>query len=160
VLLRAFASLPDHLELELAGVEPSDLAAQADGLSRRVLARVNAHGRVSDERRRELLARADVLCAPSLGGESFGLVVVEGMAASLPVVASDIPGYREVLPASAGRLVRPGDDSALAAAVAELLGDDELRSRLGDAGLAAAQRYDWSVVADEVVAVYAEAMAR
>ena len=159
VLLQAFARLPGRPELELAGVEPGEVALERTGSHRGVLARVRAHGRVTNERRHELLSRADVLCAPSLGGESFGLVVVEGMAAGLPVVASDIPGYRDVLPPSAGRLVRPGDGAALAAALAELLDDAELRARLGGAGSVAAERYDWSVVAGEVVEVYEQALA-
>jgi phosphatidylinositol alpha-mannosyltransferase len=109
---------------------------------------------VSDDARRELLARADVLVAPSLGGESFGLVLLEGMAAGLPVVASDIPGYREVLPPDAGRLVPPGDAGALASVLGQLLDDEALRARLGGAGRREVKRYDWDAVVGDVVAVY------
>ena len=158
VLLRAFDRLPPHHVLELAGVGRADLYALADGVPRSTLERVHAHGSVSDDARQTLMARADVLCAPSLGGESFGLVVVEGMAAGLPVVASDIPGYRDVLPAAAGRLVPPGDDSALAMPLAVLLADEGLRRRLGDGGREASARYDWSVVAGEVVGVYEDVL--
>ena len=76
------------------------------------------------------------------------------MAAGLPVVASDIPGYRAVLPPECGRLVPPGDAGALAAALRELLADDALRARLGGAGRRAVRRYDWDVVVDDVLAVY------
>lgn len=159
VLLRAFALLPPGLELELVGVHAAEVGALVDGLPPQLMDRVHAYGRISDHDRRDLMARADVLCAPSLGGESFGLVVVEGMAAGLPVVASDIPGYRDVLPVEAGRLVRPGDERALAAELDGLLADGDLRRQLGEAGRHAAERFDWSVVAEEVVAVYEEVLA-
>jgi phosphatidylinositol alpha-mannosyltransferase len=111
---------------------------------------------VPEAERVRLIGEADVLCAPSLGGESFGLVVLEGMAAGIPVVAADIPGYAAVLPPSAGRLVPPGDDAALAGALAELLSDRELRARLGEEGRRKAARYDWARVGREIEAVYAE----
>src|SRR4051812_32333953 len=150
VLLRAFERLPDGATLDLVGVAPGEVAAPAG---------VRAHGRVSDEDRARLLAEADVLVAPSLGGESFGVVLVEGMAAGLPVVATRIPGYAAVLPETAGRLVPPGDEAALADALGELLGDEQLRARLGEAGRRAAARYDWGRVGDELAAVYAEVLA-
>ena len=150
VLLRAFERLPEGATLDLVGVRPDEVAPREG---------VRAHGRVTDEERARLLAGADVLCAPSLGGESFGLVLVEGMAAGLPVVATRIPGYAAVLPETAGRLVAPGDEAALAAALGELLADAELRARLGGAGRREAARYDWSRVGDEIAAVYDEVLA-
>jgi len=149
VLLRAFERLPDGASLDLVGVAPAQIEPHE---------RVRAHGRVSDAERARLLAEADVLVAPSLGGESFGLVLVEGMAAGLPVVATRIAGYAAVLPETAGRLVPPGDEEALARALRELLGDAELRARLGDGGRREAARYDWSRVGDEIAAVYAEVL--
>jgi phosphatidylinositol alpha-mannosyltransferase len=142
VLLEALQRLPEDVTLDVVGSNGSHGP------------RVRAHGRVSDEERRELLARADVLVAPSLGGESFGVVLLEAMAAGLPVVASDIPGYNAVLPPEAGRLVPPGDAGALAAALGQLLENDGLRARLGGAGRREAQRYDWDAVVGDVVAVY------
>jgi phosphatidyl-myo-inositol alpha-mannosyltransferase len=150
VLLRAFERLPEGATLDLVGVRPDEVAPREG---------VRAHGRVSDDERARLLAEADVLCAPSLGGESFGLVLVEGMAAGLPVVATRIPGYAAVLPEAAGRLVPPGDEAALAEALGELLGDGELRSRLGEVGRREAARYDWRRVGDEIAAVYDEVLA-
>jgi phosphatidylinositol alpha-mannosyltransferase len=132
VLREAHARLADRCELVLVG----------------------PFARVSDAELRRELARADVLVAPSLGGESFGLVLVEAMAAGVPVVASDIAGYREVLPASAGVLVPPGDAGALADALGELLGDDEVRSRMGAAGRREAEQYAWPRVAAQTLAVY------
>jgi phosphatidylinositol alpha-mannosyltransferase len=142
VLLEALERLPGDVTLDVVG---------ANGVER---PRVRAHGHVGDEARRELLAQADVLVAPSLGGESFGVVLLEGMAAGLPVVASDISGYRDVLPPDAGRLVPPGDAGALAGTLAQLLDDEALRARLGGAGRREVKRYDWDAVVDDVVAVY------
>jgi phosphatidylinositol alpha-mannosyltransferase len=152
-LLDAFARLPPGPELHLVGVVREDLS-EASG------ERVFAYGVVSDGERDSLLARADVLCVPSLEGESFGIVVLEGMAAGVPVVASALAGYAELLPPAAGRLVPPGDAEALAEALQELLADPVLRERMGAAGRDAARRYDWRIVADEVLASYSAALSR
>jgi phosphatidyl-myo-inositol alpha-mannosyltransferase len=149
VLLRAFDRLPGTPVLELVGVGAGDVPNRP---------RVRAHGHVPDAERVRLIGEADVLCAPSLGGESFGVVVLEAMAAGVPVVASEIPGYAAVLPPSAGRLVPPGDDAALAGALTELLSDPELRARLGEQGRREAARYDWARVGEEIMAVYAEVL--
>lgn len=160
VLLEAFALLPPHVTLDLVGVPPDALRTVARRLPASVVERITAHGRVTDEQRAAFLGRADVLCVPSLLGESFGIVLVEGMAAGVPVVASAIPGYVDVLPERCGRLVPPGNAEALAAAIDELLDDPALRHALGEAGREAAQRYDWSRVAVEVLEVYEEALTR
>jgi phosphatidyl-myo-inositol alpha-mannosyltransferase len=142
VLLDAFRRLPGEPTLALVGPR------RASG------ERVEALGVVDDDELRRQLARADVLAAPSVGGESFGIVLLEAMAAGLPVVASDIPGYRELLPEEAGRLVPPRDPPSLAAALEELLAEASLRQRLGDAGRDAAAVYAWPNVARRVLAVY------
>lgn len=142
VLLEAFRRLEQDAELVLVGPRGD------------VGARVRALGRVDREELLRQLATCDLLCAPSVGGESFGVVLAEGMAAGLPVVASRIPGYEDVLPESCGRLVPPGDVGALAAALDELLADAEQRRRLGEAGRAQAARYAWPRVAEQVLAVY------
>jgi phosphatidylinositol alpha-mannosyltransferase len=160
VLLDAFSLLPDSLTLELVGVTRDKLRRLPARLAPSVAARILAHGRVGDEERARILARADVLCAPALEGESFGIVLVEGMAAGLPVVATAIPGYVDVLPPTCGRLVPPGDPAALGSALAELVSDPELRTALGEAGRQEALRYDWSRVAAEIVDVYDEAVER
>ena len=153
VLLEAFGRLPAEARLELVGPEESDVD-EAALLPASLRNRIRAHGRVADETRLRLLHEADVLCAPSLAAESFGLVLVEGMAAGLPVVASALPGYVDVLPPSCGRLVPPGDAAVLADALTGLLADPDLRARLGSAGRRAARRFDWSRVAEEVLAAY------
>ncbi len=160
VLLEAFSLLPEFLSLELVGVTRGELDRLAVRHAAAVADRIHAHGHVSDEERARILAGADVLCAPSLEGESFGIVLVEGMAAGVPVVATEIPGYVDVLPAACGRLVPPGDAAALAEALAWLVSDPDLRARLGAAGREEALRYDWSRVAAEIVDVYGEAVER
>jgi phosphatidylinositol alpha-mannosyltransferase len=147
VLLDAFHRLPGEPRLVLVGPQGS------------FGERVRALGRLAEADLRCELARADVLVAPSLGGESFGLVLLEAMAAGLPVVASDIPGYRELVPGEAGRLVPPADPDALAAALEGLLADSELRRRLGEAGRRAAAAYAWPRVAQRVLDAYVRARA-
>ncbi len=110
--------------------------------------------------RRELArcyASADVFCAPSTGGESFGIVLLEAMASGRPIVCSDIPGYREVVrDGTEGLLVRPRDEIALAAALVRLLRQPELRTSLGAAGRLRATAFDWAVVTQQVEAYYRE----
>jgi phosphatidylinositol alpha-mannosyltransferase len=105
-------------------------------------------------------ASADVFCAPSLGGESFGIVLAEAMAVGLPVVCSDIGGYRDLVrDGSEGLLVPPRDPEALAEALAGLLDNPARRAAMGQAAAVAARRYAWEVVAGEVAEVYRGALA-
>ena len=100
-------------------------------------------------------ASADVFCAPSLGGESFGIVLAEAMAVGLPVVCSDIGGYRDVVrDGSEGLLVPPRDPEALATALGGLLDNPARRAAMGEAARGAARRYAWQVVAAEIAEVY------
>jgi phosphatidyl-myo-inositol alpha-mannosyltransferase len=102
-------------------------------------------------------AACEVFCAPSTGRESFGIVLVEAMAAGLPVVATDIPGYREVVrDGIEGILVPPRAPGAVAEALDRLLGDPALAEKLGSAGRERARRYSWDAVAAEVESVYRE----
>ncbi len=112
-------------------------------------------GQVSDAEKASALRSADVYCAPNTGGESFGIVLVEAMAAGTPVVASNLDAFRRVLAdGEAGWLAPVEDSDALAEALIAVLGDAELRARYVKAGTAAVHRYDWSVVADEIMMVY------
>lgn len=112
-------------------------------------------GQVDDTEKASALRSADVYCAPNTGGESFGIVLTEAMAAGTAVVASDLDAFRRVLRhGEAGRLVPVGDDAALAAALIEVLDDDELRASYVAAGTEAVRRFDWPVVADQIVRVY------
>lgn len=100
---------------------------------------------------------ADVFCAPSTGQESFGIVLLEAMAAGRPIVASRIPGYAEVVQEGAeGLLVPPKEPAALAVALTRLLADAELRRAMGARGRQKAAAYDWSRIAERVLAFYEE----
>ncbi|MBS9532109.1 glycosyltransferase family 4 protein [Mycobacterium sp. M1] len=112
-------------------------------------------GQVSDAEKASALRSADVYCAPNTGGESFGIVLTEAMAAGTAVVASDLDAFRRVLcDGRAGRLVPVCDSEALAAALIEMLDDDALRASYAAAGTDAVRRYDWPVVADQIMRVY------
>lgn len=112
-------------------------------------------GQVDDVGKASAMRSADVYCAPNTGGESFGIVLVEAMAAGTAVVASDLDAFRRVLAdGEAGRLVPVDDPAGLAAGLIEVLADDTARQRLVDCGTATVQRYDWSVVAEQIMRVY------
>jgi phosphatidyl-myo-inositol alpha-mannosyltransferase len=116
-------------------------------------------GLVDDAAKASAMRSADVYCAPNTGGESFGIVLVEAMAAGTPVVASDLDAFRRVLrDGELGRLVPVGapelQADALAGALIEVLGDDTLRERYAAAASGVVGRYDWSMVASQIMRVY------
>lgn len=112
-------------------------------------------GLVDDAGKAAAMRSADVYCAPNTGGESFGVVLVEAMAAGTPVVASDLDAFRRVLRhGELGGLVPVGDAGALADALIEVLDDDGMRQRYVAAASEAVRRYDWSVVASQIMRVY------
>ncbi len=112
-------------------------------------------GQVDDAVKASAMRSADVYCAPNTGGESFGIVLVEAMAAGTAVVASDLDAFRRVLcDGAAGRLVTVDDAEALAAGLIEMLGDEEARQRYIAAASEVVGRYDWSVVAAQIMRVY------
>src|SRR3954462_2519028 len=157
VLLRAFEALQGvgvRARLTVAGAthdEVSPYLLDTTG--------VEVLGRVDDEQKWRLLHEADLLCAPSLGGESFGMVLTEAFAAGTPVVASDIAGYRDVARDGVdGVLVPPGDPAALGEALHDLAVDPERRARMGERARERAQRFAWEHVAGEVVEAYGDAI--
>jgi phosphatidylinositol alpha-mannosyltransferase len=157
VLLRAFEALREHVpaRLQIVGVEREEVAPLL--LDERG---VEALGKVDDERKRRALHEADVLCAPSLGGESFGMVLTEAFAAGTPVVASDIAGYREVLRhGREGLLVPRGDPAELAEALRDLWLDPPRRAAMAAAASRRADRFAWPRIADEVLDAYDDALA-
>ena len=165
VLLHAFARLRrrmPHASLVIAGATRGQ-AVEASRLGYGPpldLEGVEALGWVVDDEKVAQLGKAEVVCAPSLAAESFGIVLAEAMAAGVPVAASDLPGYRSVLKdGEAGRLVPPGDPALLAHALYQLLQDDEERRRLATAGLAAAEKLSWSHVTDQILVAYEDAVA-
>ncbi len=156
-LLRAFEALRDHVPatLTLVGASAEEVAHMT--LDDRA---VRALGKVSEPRKLAELARADVLCAPSLGGESFGMVITEALAAGTPVLASDIPGYRDVLRDGVdGQLVPAGDPLALAEALRRLALEPERRARMAACARERAERFAWPHVAAEVLDCYEQALA-
>lgn len=134
---------------------PGDVEAARDRMSPEVAAASTFLGMVSDEEKAAMLASVDAYIAPHIGGESFGIVLVEAMAAGAPVIASDLPAFTAVLDGEAnGRLFTTGDAQACARTILDVLGDPAQRARLRAAGQARARHYDWSVVAAQITAVY------
>jgi phosphatidylinositol alpha-mannosyltransferase len=157
VLLRAFEALRDHIPCELTVIGPSPDELEPMLLDGRG---VRALGKVSDEEKRRELERADVLCAPSLGGESFGMVLTEAFAGGTPVIASDIAGYRDVVRDGVdGVLVPRGDAQALAETLRDLHEDPSRRRQMALAAADGVGRVAWSRVAAEVLEAYEDAVA-
>jgi phosphatidylinositol alpha-mannosyltransferase len=155
VLLRAFEALREHVDatLTLVGATPEEVSHML--LDDRG---VRALGKVSEERKLRELRAADLLCAPSLGGESFGMVLTEAFAAGKPVVASNIAGYREVVRDGVdGQLVPAGDALALADALRELSLAPQRMEAMARAARERAQRFAWPHVAREVADCYEQA---
>jgi phosphatidylinositol alpha-mannosyltransferase len=156
VLLKAFEILAaerPHLRLLIAG--PGDADEQRHKLPAALRDRAVFLGEVTEEEKVRVLHSVDVFCSPNTGGESFGIVTAEAMAAGVPIVASDIEAFRQVLRGGrAGELFVTGDAEDLAKAAARLLDDPARRAELSVAALAAVADYDWDVVAREVVSVY------
>jgi phosphatidylinositol alpha-mannosyltransferase len=155
VLLAAFEALVEHVpsRLTVIGADPEDvsrLIADPD-----VLSHIDVLGKVSDSVLWRHLGDADLLCAPSLAGESFGMVLIEAMAAGTPVIASGIAGYSDVVTDGVdGVLVPPADPQALAEELQLLAHEPERLVAMGEAGRRSAERYAWPRVASEVKQVY------
>ena len=155
----ALAALPAVLDahpgarLLVAGPgDPTDLLKAADP---RAAAATEVLGTVSDDGKASLLHSVDAYVAPHLGGESFGIVLVEAMAAGAPVVASDLPAFAAVLDGGrTGIMFETGSPEGLSRAVLDLLADHERREALRTAGFTRARVFDWGVVADRIMAVY------
>jgi len=152
------AAARDDVVLIVAGDGPARDAV--DRLPSGVRARVHLLGAVPNVDVPPIHAACDLYLGPATGGESFGIVLVEAMAAGLPVVATDIPGYDEVVTDGVdGLLVPPRDAEALAAAAGRVLDDPALAKELAAAGRTAAARYDWGVIAGRIEDRYAAAIA-
>ena len=162
ILLRAFERLASELDdlcLVVAGDGRDRIALEL--LSDRDRERVVMLGTVPHDDLPPLFAAANAFAAPATGHESFGVVLVEAMAAGVPVVATDIPGYREVVRDDVdGLLVPPGDAGALAGALARVLGDPQLAARLAAAGPERAAAYSWDRVVPQVEAIYERVVVR
>jgi phosphatidyl-myo-inositol alpha-mannosyltransferase len=154
VLLDAFSRLGPEVRLEVAGEGPETAQLRERA---RDDERIRWLGSLREDAKAALLGRSDVVCVPSTGGESFGLVLLEAMAAGCAVVASDIPGYRRVTEGGkAAALVEPGDPVALAGALARVLGDEAERRQLVEEGASVARRHSMSGLAESYRRHYEE----
>ena len=156
VLLAAFGILgPQRPGLRLLIAGPGDAEEAMEKVPPALRDRVVLLGQVSDEDKVRVYHSVDVFCAPNTGGESFGIVLAEAMAAGAPIVASDLDAFRMVLRGGeAGELFATGDPDALAQAAARLLDDPARRAELSAAARRAVRAFDWPAVAREVVQVY------
>lgn len=158
-LLEAVPSLPDDVRVWVAGVGP-----QTDQLrARHQDPRIEWLGRIDDDERDRRIAGASLFCAPSLGGESFGVILLEAMAAGTPVVASSIPGYAKVATdddgVPAAELVEPGDPVALGAALNRVLSDAGFAATLRERGFARAEQFDLERLCDLYLDIYERVLA-
>ncbi|MGH3132623.1 MAG: glycosyltransferase family 4 protein [Gaiellaceae bacterium] len=156
VLLRAWPAIQRRsgLRLTVAGADPlavrlllARLGVSDDG--------IDVVGFLSQDELTETLLGAKALVAPSLGRESFGMVLTRAFGCALPVVASDIPGYQEVLEPGASVAIPPNDPEALAGAVCDLVDDEPRRETMGEAARKlAVERYSWPRIARRLEAIY------
>ena len=162
VLLRAWPEIRRRTGARLRVIGADPLAVRLLLARARVPEEgIDVLGFLSQERLSEELLAAKAMAAPSLGGESFGMVLTRAFAAALPVVASDIDGYRDVMTPETGLSVPPGDPAALANALVELLEDEDRRCRLGLAARRIAEeRYSWDEVGRQILGVYERVLGR
>ena len=159
ILLTAFGALVEHVpsRLTVIGAERDDVLKYLTDPE--LLRWIDIQGRVSGPDLWSELHRADVLCAPSLSGESFGMVLTEAFAAGTPVIASAIAGYSDVVEDGVdGLLVPPGDPQRLAEELQRVHHEPEALAAMGAAARRSAQRYAWPRVADQVTEVYERAV--
>ena len=155
VLLSAFQALVEQIpsKLTVIGADPEDVSRLISDPD--VLSHIDVLGKVSDSVLWRQLGDADLLCAPSLTGESFGMVLTEAFAAGTPVIASKIAGYSDVVTDGVdGVLVPPADPQALAEELQLLAHEPERLVAMGEAGRRGAERYGWPRVAEQVKKVY------
>jgi phosphatidyl-myo-inositol alpha-mannosyltransferase len=153
-----FVAIAPHrpgLRLLVAG--PGDVGQALSGVPAELAERIVFLGRVSEQDKARMLRSVDLYVAPNTGGESFGMILTEAMAAGTPVVATDLDAFRRVLD-GAGGLFGLGDPRALAAVLERLLDDAQARAELAARGARVVAVYDWPVVASRVVEVYASAI--
>lgn len=156
--LRLLKPVFPRVRLLVAGDGQADALYAAAGPE--LAPHVELLGRLSDAMKARAFASMDVFCAPNLGGESFGMVLTEAMAASVPIVASSLEEFRHVLDdGAAGVLTAPGDAVALADALAALVSDRPRREELARAGSARVSAFDWARVGEQVLRVYDAAIA-
>jgi phosphatidylinositol alpha-mannosyltransferase len=159
VLLRAFEALVEHVPARLVVVGTAREEIARNLADPDALRHIEALGTVERDRLWRELAAADVLCAPSLSGESFGMVLTEAFAAGTPVIASEIAGYSDVVEHGVdGVLIPPGDPQRLAEELQRLHVEPRRRAAMGEAARASAERFAWPRLAGRVERVYERAI--
>ena len=149
--------IPD-VRILIAG--PGDGDEFIKGLDVGLRNRIVFLGFLTDQEKASLLKSIDIYVAPNTGGESFGIILTEALSAGTPVVASDIPAFKAVLEnGDAGLLFKNEDSSDLAKVLIGLLRDSEKQKQLSNRGKLSSQKYDWQVVAEQILTVYEMAMA-
>ncbi|HLO34629.1 MAG TPA: glycosyltransferase family 4 protein, partial [Candidatus Deferrimicrobium sp.] len=159
VLLAAFQALVEQVpsRLTVVGADPEEISRRLTDPE--LISHIDVLGKVSDSVLWRQLGEADLLCAPSLAGESFGMVLIEAMAAGTGVVASKIAGYSDVVTNGVdGVLVPPADPQALAEELQLLAHEPKRIVAMGEAGRRSAERYAWPRIAEEVTEVYERAI--
>ncbi|MET0559039.1 MAG: glycosyltransferase [Solirubrobacterales bacterium] len=159
ILLTAFGALVEHVpcRLSIVGAEREDVLRYLSDPE--LMDSIDLQGRVSGPRLWDELHRADVLCAPSLSGESFGMVLTEAFSAGTPVIASAIAGYSDVVTDGVdGLLVPPADPQRLAEELQRVYHEPERLRAMGEAARRSAQRYAWPHIANQVTEVYERAI--
>ena len=157
VLLEAWPEIHRRTGARLRVVGADPLAVRLLLTRHRIAeAGIDVLGFLTQEELTAELLRAKVLAAPAIGMESFGMVLTRAFACAVPVVSSDIAGYRDVMTDETGVLVPPGELGPLAEAVVRLLEDEPRRQRLGAAARTIViERYSWDVIAGSLAEVYA-----
>lgn len=157
VLIQAMTRLRDlGPKLVIVGSGPAEHACRT--LAGRLQVEVNFMGAVHEDLKAGIFSSADVYCSPALGGESFGIVLIEAMAAGAPVVCSDLPSFRAVVEGAA-ELVAPGDPGALADGLRAVITQDDKAAGMSEAGRAVAARFDWNHLAERLEDAYERAVA-
>jgi phosphatidylinositol alpha-mannosyltransferase len=160
VLVEAVAQLVDtHPQLNVLVAGRGDAEEFQAGLPRALSSRFELLGLVSEQDKARLLRSVDVYCAPNTGQESFGVILLEAMAAGAPVVASDLDAFRRVLADDSGELFKVGDADVLADALRHVLDNPQRRAELVANGSRTVATYDWSVLTREILRVYELAIA-
>ena len=164
-LLEAFITLkPDYPHLRLQVVGP--FAPKEGELYQKIaqaqhITDIEFVGYVSPDRLPGFYHQADIFCAPSIGFESFGIVLLEAMAAGLPIVASNIAGYRSLLTdGQEGLLTPPGQSDVLASALRQLIDSPQQRQKMGQRGCLKAAEYSWDHIVDKILDVYRDTIER
>jgi phosphatidylinositol alpha-mannosyltransferase len=161
-LLRAYkilekilnSRLKENLRLIIGGDGPLKRECQEWARKNR-LKNVIFEGKIPEEKTPSYYSSADIFCAPSIFGESFGIVLIEAMASGLPVVAFANKGYKSVLVNKGARfLARPRDSKTLAKKLAILIKNEKLRKEMGKWGMKEAQKYSWPKIAEKVLDFY------